>query len=86
MTKVLNFPILIQEDQDGGYFATFPDVPGCVTQGETYEETLEHAKEALALCLEVAGEKPSYKAQINYPKTNTSRLIKLDNVTIQLVT
>lgn len=72
--KVLNFSILIQEDEDDGYFATFPDVPGCVTQGDTYEETLEHAKEALELCLEVAEEKPEYKSQINYP-TNSKTTV-----------
>lgn len=39
-------------EKDGGYSVTFPDIPGCITQGDTKEEALKMAKEALELTLE----------------------------------
>ena len=39
-------------EDDGGYSVTFPDIPGCITQGDTKEEALKMAKEALELTLE----------------------------------
>ncbi|MDP1589821.1 MAG: type II toxin-antitoxin system HicB family antitoxin [Prosthecobacter sp.] len=48
--------LLILEQAGGNYSAYFPDVPGCVTTGETVEETVRNAQEALAGHLE--GETP----------------------------
>jgi len=39
-------------EKDGGYSVTFPDIPGCISQGDTKEEALKMAKEALELVLE----------------------------------
>ena len=39
-------------EESGGYSVTFPDVPGCITQGDTEEDALKNAKEALELTLE----------------------------------
>ena len=36
----LNYPITIYPDPDSGYVAEIKDLPGCLTQGETIEETL----------------------------------------------
>jgi len=44
----------------GGYTVTFPDLPGCITQGDDVPEALAMAKEALELtlfCLEEENEK-----------------------------
>ena len=38
-------------DPDGGYLVTFPDVPEALTHGDTKEEALENAREALGLAL-----------------------------------
>ena len=37
----------IFHNEDGGYWAEFPDLPGCFTDGDTVEEVLSMAKEAL---------------------------------------
>ena len=37
--------------EDGQYWAEFPDLPGCQTEGETLEATMELASEALGLYL-----------------------------------
>ena len=44
--------ILYPEPEEGGYSVTVPALPGCFTQGETMEEAIERAKEAIALHIE----------------------------------
>ncbi len=48
-----DYVAIITPDIESGYNVTFPDLPGCVTCGDTYEEAIEMAKEALDLWLEV---------------------------------
>ena len=54
--KVLDFDVVIIEDETGGYVAFVPALPGCHTQGETIEETIENVKEAIELYLETLTE------------------------------
>ncbi|MBI2906203.1 MAG: type II toxin-antitoxin system HicB family antitoxin [Chloroflexi bacterium] len=43
------YTIILEPDpEEGGYTVTVPALPGCVTQGETVEESIERAKEAIA--------------------------------------
>jgi antitoxin HicB len=44
--------LLAIEEQEGGYLAHFPALPGCNTWGTTYEEAIHNAGEALAVYLE----------------------------------
>jgi antitoxin HicB len=41
--------ILHPEPEEGGYSVTVPALPGCVAQGETLEEAIALAREAIAL-------------------------------------
>ena len=42
------YTIFLDPDfEDGGYTVTVPALPGCVTQGETIEQCIERAKEAI---------------------------------------
>ena len=43
-------------DEGGGYFARVPDLPGCMSDGETPEEALENANDAIACWIEAAQE------------------------------
>lgn len=45
------YKILQNKDEDG-YMVKVPALPGCITQGDTVEETLVMAKEAIELYLE----------------------------------
>ncbi len=45
------YPAIFHEE-DGGFWVEFPGLPGCVTQGNTFEEAYEMATEALGLYLE----------------------------------
>ena len=44
--------LLIPDPEDGGYTATVPALPGCVTEGDTLEEVLENIRDAIRLYLE----------------------------------
>lgn len=41
------FTVIIRPDEDGGFVASVPALPGCYTQGDTLEETRAHVKEAI---------------------------------------
>lgn len=46
------YPIILQQEADGGYSVTNLALEGCYSQGETIEESLNNIKEATLLCLE----------------------------------
>ena len=48
------YPIEIIPSYDGGYAISYPDLPGCLTCGETLESALENAKDAKRAWLEAA--------------------------------
>lgn len=50
--KMHDFTVLIEQDEDGWYVATVPDILGCHTQGKTIPQVLERIKEAIEVCLE----------------------------------
>lgn len=53
MTREYRYMIILQPDlDDGGYTVTVPSLPGVVTEGETIEEAISMAKEAIALHIE----------------------------------
>lgn len=49
--KRYNFSIVIERDKDG-FFVFCPELQGCYSQGETYEEAVENIKDAIKLHLE----------------------------------
>ena len=44
--------ILHPDEEEGGYTVTVPALPGCITQGETMEEAIAMAKDAIRLHVE----------------------------------
>ena len=50
--KVLDFNVIIEQDEDGIYVAYVPEIEGCYTQGKSVPEVIERIKEAIELCLE----------------------------------
>jgi antitoxin HicB len=51
------YKIIIEPQKEGGYSAHVPKLPGCVSEGETYKETVDNIQEALELYLETMKEK-----------------------------
>jgi antitoxin HicB len=70
----LEYSIRIERLADGdggGYLATVPDLPGCISDGETPEEALKNVQEAIASWLEAARE---WKMDIPQPSPPLARV------------
>ncbi|WFN37133.1 type II toxin-antitoxin system HicB family antitoxin [Methanomicrobium antiquum] len=50
--NLLNFTVLIEQDEDGMYVAKVPDIPGCYTQGNTITQAMERIEEAIHACID----------------------------------
>jgi predicted RNase H-like HicB family nuclease len=60
--------VVVHEAEEGGFWAEVPSIPGCATQGDTFEELLENLYEAVEGCLSVA---------IAEPLTNHSHIVQI---------
>ena len=49
--KKLFYPAIFHKAEEGGFWISFPDIPECLTQGETMDEAYEMAVDALGLAL-----------------------------------
>lgn len=49
----MKIKVIIHEAEEGGYWAEVPSIPGCATQGETYDEVIENIHEAVEGCLSI---------------------------------
>jgi predicted RNase H-like HicB family nuclease len=47
----LKIKIIIHQAEEGGLWAEVPAIPGCATEGETFEELLQNLYEAIEGCL-----------------------------------
>lgn len=48
----MKLQVVLEPSEDGGFTATVPALPGCISEGETREETLRNIEEAVLLYLE----------------------------------
>jgi predicted RNase H-like HicB family nuclease len=48
----MTYTVVLERESDGGYVATVPALPGCVSQGDTREEALQNIREAADLYVE----------------------------------
>jgi len=52
--KIYEYTAILEPDNRvGGYTVTIPALPGCISEGDTFEEALKNIEEAAALYLEV---------------------------------
>ena len=75
----------LSKEEGGGYLVEYPDIPGCMSDGETVEEAIANGREALRDCLDVLKEsgrgipKPSIEAaqwRQRLPRTLYSKLTR----------
>jgi antitoxin HicB len=45
---------VLPEAEDGGYLIEYPDLPGCMSDGETIQEAIENGKDAVRSWIEMA--------------------------------
>ncbi|KKR75941.1 hypothetical protein A2470_03640 [Candidatus Curtissbacteria bacterium RIFOXYC2_FULL_41_11] len=50
--QVLKYTEIFEPEKVGGYSVTIPALPGCISEGDTFEEALKNIKEAAQLYLE----------------------------------
>ncbi len=53
----MKIEVIIHEEADGGYWAEVPALPGCVTEGDTYDELLSNINDAVESWLAVASKR-----------------------------
>lgn len=49
----MKLKVIVHQAEEGGYWAEVPSIPGCATQGETFDELLGNIYEAVEGCLSV---------------------------------
>jgi predicted RNase H-like HicB family nuclease len=49
----MKLKVIVHKAEEGGYWAEVPSIPGCATQGESFEELLQNLYEAVEGCLSV---------------------------------
>ena len=54
----MKIKVVVHEAEEGGYWAEVPGIPGCATQGDTFEDLLKNLYEAVEGCLSVDVEQP----------------------------
>ena len=58
----MKIKVVVHEAEEGGYWAEVPAIPGCASQGETYDELLKNIHEAIEGCLSVDLKQPASSA------------------------
>ena len=49
----MKLKVVIHEAEEGGLWAEVPSIPGCVTQGDSFDELLSNIYEAVEGCLSI---------------------------------
>lgn len=52
VAKVFKYTAVFEPENKGGYSVTIPALPGCISEGDTFEKALSNIKEAAQLYLE----------------------------------
>jgi predicted RNase H-like HicB family nuclease len=55
----MKLKVVVHDAEEGGYWAEVPAIPGCATQGETFEELLKNIYEAVEGCPSVGLKTPT---------------------------
>ena len=67
------FNIIIEQDEEGFFIATVPELRGCHTQAKSLDELMKRVREAIELCLEV-----------EEMQTNTSRFVGIQRMMVEV--
>ena len=52
----MTFKVILEPSEDGGFTATVPALPGCISEGDTVEEAMANIREAIELYLDPVDE------------------------------
>ncbi len=78
--KHLQFKVFIEQDEDGLYVASVPELPGCYTQGKTLKEVRKRIARVIELVLD--SDKGARQEKLQSP-TGTTRFFGIEDIHIQ---
>jgi predicted RNase H-like HicB family nuclease len=50
--RIIKVKIILEPSDKGGYTVYVPSLPGCISEGDTFEEAISNIREAIELYLE----------------------------------
>lgn len=50
--NILKYDIVFEDQAEGGFTVTVPSLPGCISEGDTFEQARENITDAIKLYLE----------------------------------
>jgi predicted RNase H-like HicB family nuclease len=56
VSRVLSYKVVFEPAEEGGYTAYVPSLPGCISEGDTYEDAQRNIKEAIQGWIEASKE------------------------------
>ena len=65
----MKLKVVVHQADEGGYWAEVPSIPGCATQGDSFEDLLSNLYEAVEGCLSVDVQ--------DVPVSETDRIIEI---------
>lgn len=65
------YPAVFHPNEDGSYTVTFPDLPGCISEGKDLDNALHMAQDVLATWVEYATESGETIAPASHPRDIT---------------
>ena len=77
IAKIVDLPVLIEQDENGMYVESVPSLRSCYTQGKTLKELYKNLEEVVELCAETEKEFFGNKIQ-------TTRIIGFQNISFSL--
>lgn len=80
--KILQFKVIIEQDEDGLFVASVSELPGCYTQGKTLEQVRERIKEVIELVLE--SDKEIKQSKLKSPKPH-SNFFAIEDISLPYV-
>ncbi len=83
MSKIYYPAVFHASDDNTGYWIEFPDLPGCFSQGDTINQSMEFAKEALGLFLDQSDD--LYERNIAQPSEVQEVMKQFPNEIVLLV-
>lgn len=78
--RALQFKVLLEQDEDGMYVASVPELPGCYTQGKTLEEVRKRIREVIQLVLDADEDLRKEKLTSSSP---SPRFFGIEEVTVR---
>ncbi len=73
----MKYLVALREAEEGGYTVEVPALPGCVSEGESYEEALANIREAIELYLEEVGDELNVNARVLITEVEVEEFLDL---------